>query len=214
MIGYIYYISNTVNDKLYVGKTMSSLKERFKTHCKDSKRVYKEQRPLYRAMRKYGEDKFSIHLLEEAPEEHLAAREIFWIEKLGTYHYGYNATYGGEGKIRYNEESTKKFVRDYNRGMNVKEIAKKHKCDTDTVRKRLKSKGIDTTTNSNTQKTHKVAQYDKAGNVLHIFDSQKEAAQHLLDTGIGSNLWSVACHIGEAAKGSRESCMGYRWKFI
>ena len=77
MIGYIYYISNTVNDKLYVGKTTSSLKERFKTHCKDSKRVYKEQRPLYRAMQKYGEDKFSIHLLEEAPEEHLAAREIF-----------------------------------------------------------------------------------------------------------------------------------------
>ena len=165
-------------------------------------------------MKKHGEDKFSIHLLEEAPEELLAEREIYWIKKLGTYHNGYNATYGGDGKILYGEKATLDFVNDYQNGMTVKEIAEKYECAEKTVRKRLKVQGIDTTTNAVTQKTHLVAQYDKEGNFLRTFNSQKEAAQYLLDAGIGSNLWSVACHIGEAAKGSRESCMGYRWKFI
>ena len=54
-------------------------------------------------MNKYGLEHFRISLIEETdkPEE----REIYWIQKLNTYHFGYNATLGGDGKhyINYNE---------------------------------------------------------------------------------------------------------------
>ena len=47
-------------------------------------------------MQKYGCEHFHISLIEETnkPEE----REIYWIETLGTFKYGYNATKGGDGR--------------------------------------------------------------------------------------------------------------------
>ena len=97
-MAYIYKIFNDVNDKIYIGKTEYSLKNRFSAHCYDAlKRSDKtEKRPLYRAMRKYGVDKFHIELIEET--DNPAEREIYWINRLQTYKYGYNATLGGEGK--------------------------------------------------------------------------------------------------------------------
>lgn len=39
MTGKIYCISNSINDKLYIGKTTySTIEQRFKEHCLDSKK--------------------------------------------------------------------------------------------------------------------------------------------------------------------------------
>lgn len=67
MTGKIYCISNIINDSKYVGKTVSSLEKRFQEHCRESRKERSEHRPLYSAMRKYGEDKFYIELIEEVP---------------------------------------------------------------------------------------------------------------------------------------------------
>ena len=95
-MAYIYQIQNDVNNKIYIGKTEFSIEKRFKEHCQDAFRERLEQRPLYAAIRKYGIEHFSISLIEETdfPEE----REIYWIEKLGTFKHGYNATRGGDGR--------------------------------------------------------------------------------------------------------------------
>ena len=55
-MSYIYKIINDINDKVYIGQTSYSLETRFKEH------LYKVNldRPLYRAMRKYGIDNFHI----------------------------------------------------------------------------------------------------------------------------------------------------------
>ena len=50
MVGYIYKIVNDINEKIYVGKTTSSIEERFKEHCKDCLRTRKEKRPLNLAL--------------------------------------------------------------------------------------------------------------------------------------------------------------------
>jgi len=42
--------------------------------------------------------------LEECLPEESSDREVYWIEKLDTYHNGYNATYGGDGKNYINYE--------------------------------------------------------------------------------------------------------------
>lgn len=44
---YIYKITNDVNQKIYVGKTESSIEKRFREHCKDAFKEHSEKRPLW-----------------------------------------------------------------------------------------------------------------------------------------------------------------------
>ena len=82
-MAYIYKITNTINGKMYIGKTEQTIEKRFQQHCSDSQRDGINNRPLYKAMRKYGVEFFSIEEIEQTdrPEE----REIFWIEFYGTF---------------------------------------------------------------------------------------------------------------------------------
>ena len=47
MTGIIYKITNTINGKVYIGKTLETMEKRWKEHQKDSMRF--TDRPLYRA---------------------------------------------------------------------------------------------------------------------------------------------------------------------
>lgn len=47
MNGYIYKITNDINDKVYIGKTLLNIEKRFLQHKNDSRRIRLEVRPLY-----------------------------------------------------------------------------------------------------------------------------------------------------------------------
>jgi len=79
-MAYIYAIVNDINNKIYVGKTNLTIEKRFKEHCRDSKRLSEENRPLYTAMQKYGIEHFSAQELEQCSTEEASAREAFWIK--------------------------------------------------------------------------------------------------------------------------------------
>lgn len=100
-MGYIYAITNKINGKQYVGKTTLTVADRWKQHIHDSKTRKGEIRPLYSAFKKYGIENFKIEELEKCSNDILSDREIYWIDKLDTYNNGYNATFGGDGKILY-----------------------------------------------------------------------------------------------------------------
>ena len=87
-MAYIYKIINKKNNKIYIGKTEFSIEKRWKEHLRDSKKNL--DRPLYRAMNKYGIENFDIEQVEktDSPVE----REQYWIEYYGSFKYGYNAT--------------------------------------------------------------------------------------------------------------------------
>lgn len=97
-MGYIYKISNSINDKVYIGQTLYPIEKRWQEHCNACKRKQLQHRPLYSAMQKYGIKNFHIELLEECDNDLLDSKEQYWIAYYNSYNKGYNATIGGDGK--------------------------------------------------------------------------------------------------------------------
>lgn len=204
-MGMIYKIVNNVNGKEYVGQTTYSLEERWKRHLIDS---HKESlaRPLYRAIRKYGKDAFSIELLEET--DSLNEREIYWIGKLNTYRTGYNATLGGDGKVVIDHESV---ISCFLKNHSVTQTAQEIGCDTSTVRRILASHKIEYRCFSRRERSKKtrraIRQLDKDGNIINEFPSAYHAGEYL-----GNRSYNK--HINKCANGQRKTAYGFVWEFI
>lgn len=80
----IYKVINTVDDEFYVGSTMCSLQERLRKH-KNASTDNDNTMKICQHMRKHGENKFKIVLIEEYPcnnRHELELREGYWIQEL------------------------------------------------------------------------------------------------------------------------------------
>lgn len=64
-IGYIYKILNTINDKLYIGQTTSSIEKRFNDHLSAARTMKSSSMIIIHAINKYGEESFSISEVEK-----------------------------------------------------------------------------------------------------------------------------------------------------
>ena len=204
-MGYIYLITNLINNKKYVGKTTQDIEKRWKEHINDSKREKCEIRPLYRAIRKYGKDNFKIEELEKCNTEVLSDREQYWINKLNTYIDGYNATLGGDGKILLDYDE---IIRKYLTTHNATEVARVLNCSVDSVYKILRTNDIHVYSGAEIVKertSKKVAQYDKKGNFIKIYNSTKDAERAMGNT---------QHHIAQVAIGKRKTAYGYIWKYV
>lgn len=101
----IYKITNLVNNKIYIGKTVDDIYKRYERHWKDSMaealKKCKYVSHLHNAMYKLGRSKFKIECIESniSDKNILAEREKYWIEFYKSYDnkIGYNLTKGGEG---------------------------------------------------------------------------------------------------------------------
>lgn len=91
----IYLLTNTANQKQYVGKTAVGLERRWKEHCRDASRG--SILHLHSAIRKYGSDAFIKEIIEQTTVEDANNRETHWIAELKTKTRGYNMTEGGDG---------------------------------------------------------------------------------------------------------------------
>lgn len=103
---YVYKIINTVNDRVYIGLTTGPLKVRWRQHLNAAKKDV--GKPLYRAMRKHGIDKFSIHVIYTTDcVEDLRAAEIRLIPEFKAHvnDGGYNLTDHGFEHGRANQPS-------------------------------------------------------------------------------------------------------------
>ena len=216
----IYKITNIINGKSYVGKTEFSIEKRFREHCLDSKKRTEEHRPLYRAMNKYGVDKFQVELLEECSTEEAPFREQYWIGYYKTYTNGYNATLGGDGKTYINREEIFSL---WNEGKSLKEITELTHHDATYLSQILQNFGIAQSDIFNRSKKHwgdrapkEVQMLDKnTEEILKTFASTREAAKYLI---VVNNLQSnneggYSTHISEVCRGKRKTCQGYKWRY-
>ena len=101
-MGEIYKITNTINNKIYVGQTTRTAAIRWKEHQKNIQAL-KHRLPLYKALDKYGVDNFVVEVLEICEDNQLNEKEVYWIKKLESFgEKGYNCTVGGQGNtIKY-----------------------------------------------------------------------------------------------------------------
>ena len=95
-VGLIYKVTNTINNKVYIGQTIQDVNKRWYDHVSQAKSCKK---PGYfqRAILKYGRNAFSVTILEkDIPKEKLDEQEVYYIKKFDSYSKGYNSTIGGQ----------------------------------------------------------------------------------------------------------------------
>lgn len=215
-MAYIYQITNNINGKIYVGKTVkNNIQERWKEHLKDYKKPRCEKRPLYDAINKYGSENFSIKELEECSLEELNNKEIYWIEKLGSFKYGYNATIGGDGKQTADYDLIIKY---YNLYHNIAEVHRQLGYDYETIKSALLNKNITIIPSAEISlitQGKKIKQYDLNGNYLQSFNSCGQAAKYLIDNHYTTSLKTslVSGHIGQVCNNKRKTAYGFKWKY-
>jgi len=95
-----------------------------------------EKRPLYSAINKYGIEHFKIEKIEECGIDILNEREIYWIDYYHSYHNGYNATKGGDGKTRCDYDAVYNM---YLQGYTKKKIMEQTGYDSQTCQKIIES---------------------------------------------------------------------------
>lgn len=212
-ISCVYKITNDVNNKVYIGVTRFSLRKRWNEHLSDARRDDRCNRPLYKAINKYGAEKFHISIIEKCNDDVLFEREKFWIEKYGSYLDGYNATYGGQGKQCVDYDI---IIHTYMRCNQVNETAKILGVDPYTVRKALRENGIKITSSSDTfVKKHglKVKMFSMDGQFIKAFPSSHHAARYVLDGKNVKSYDSAAHHIADVCRGIRNSAYNHKWCF-
>ena len=181
-MGFIYKVTNSINGKVYIGQTCQTIQKRWKQH------VYQALAPveyykslLHRAIKKYGEDAFTVEELEKCNNYKLDEREIFWINYYDSYNNGYNITSGGSGWRKCDDNIISEL---WNDGYSANEIADELNVDRSTVSNHLRNIGIskEETFKRGAQRASKtkakpVYQYDADGNYVSEYSSIREAEE-------------------------------------
>lgn len=214
-MSYIYKITNDINNKIYIGKTNLSIDKRFKEHIRDSKKELKEQRPLYKAFNKYGIEHFKIEVIEECSPINASIRESYWIDYFNSYHNGYNATKGGDGKNLFNHEEILNYLLIHPYPV---EVAAKFNCSSDLVRQIAQQNNIKVYNLGNEQlkkKSKSIAQYTLNNVFIQNFQSFADAARWLKEnTNVTSSLSSLRGQLSKATRSNNNIVCNYKWKLL
>jgi len=93
-MGFIYKITNIINNHFYIGQTKCKMNSRFRSHKYNAKNIKNKNNKFYNAINKYGIDNFKIEVLKEVlNNDELDENEIFYIKNLKPK---YNTSDGGK----------------------------------------------------------------------------------------------------------------------
>lgn len=182
-MGFIYKITNKINDKVYIGKTIKTIEKRYSEHLYDSKN---KDTYLHRAMRKHGKENFYIETIEEVSNEELNDRERYWISfyKSNYSKNGYNCTSGGDGNVQVDIYTINKMIELWDSGLSITDISEKISFKSMTVRFYLEKycKTFSTeeqkrrgTIGNSEKHSLKILQFDLDGNYITSYSSVSEA---------------------------------------
>lgn len=180
----VYKITNKVTNKIYIGITNQGSGARYRHHWYESR--IGEPSPIHRSMAKYGEDNFTLEIIDFADTyDELKEKEKYWIKQYNSTDksIGYNLTEGGDGTFgRKHSEETKDKIRQKAFGRKVSEETKRKMSETrlgkcsDKQREHLLKLTV--------VQSKKIYQYDTDFNLIGEYNSIKEASKI---TGIDRN---------------------------
>ena len=209
-MGYIYTITNKIDNKIYVGQTIGDLERRWKSHLNPRSNC----RYLQYAINKYGVDNFVFKLVCITFDNQLDDMEIKYIEQYNSLvPNGYNLRMGGNSG-RHNAETKQKISETlkngYKNGLihSKSQLGKKH---SEIHKKRISEANKGRKLNQEsinkmiiTRRIYKTIQFDIHGNRLNSFDSCKEAGEY---------IGTTTANICMSCNGKRKTAKGYVWKY-
>jgi len=140
----IYRAVNKINEKVYIGQTITGLTNRRLSHINDSI-AKRDNIYFHNAIRKYGSENFEWEILEYCcSKEELDEMEFHYIKQYNSkFPDGYNLTDGGGGMVGYVitekhrknlSESHKGYVHTQEQKRKISEALKGRKCSDKTKR--------------------------------------------------------------------------------
>jgi len=130
----IYKITNKINNKLYIGQTIRTLKVRWMAHCVPSSKSV-----ISRSIHKYGKENFSFEEIDRAETmDELNAKEEHWIKYYDSCNKekGYNIALGGMNTPM--DEETKKKLSIINSGKKKPPMTEEHRRNLSEAKKGTK----------------------------------------------------------------------------
>jgi group I intron endonuclease len=209
-MGYIYSITNRINNKKYIGQTINKdVEYRWKQH----KGMYKNASCscLLRAFKKYGIDNFDFKLICICFDEDCNRYEIEYIQKFNSIApNGYNLLPGGNNKSHHPETREK---------LSKSHLGKKATIETKIKMSNSAQKGenhryyksmpqhiLEAVSISREKQKKKVNQYDLGGNILNTYESIASASRQ---TSINKSNIANTCR----GVKNHATAGGFIWKF-
>lgn len=236
--GYIYKIYNDINDKLYIGQTIRTVKKRWANH-KHVTNNNVDNLPIHCAMRKYGIELFHIVEIEkcsfnskEKLKEELDEKEKFYISTYGCrIPNGYNISNGGKGVSGFNcreiisydpytgETLYYSSIDEASIENNVPTsdiivCCKGKKCSIGGKIFKYKEDGIKKEDIEQYFETHPIiTQYNLYGEKLNCFYSSTEAGEYIKEIKhMNKSVSTILKNITGCCRGDRQTAYGFVWR--
>lgn len=207
MIIGIYAIINTLNNKIYIGQS-SNMFDRLHRHFKKLKNGKHENQHLQNSFNKYGENVFSISILEECYINELTTKEQLWLDSFDD-NEKYNICKIAGTTLGYKHSKENKILISLKSKGNKSALGYRHTEATKALLSACSKNHVvkdETKIKLGDKLGKKVAQICKETNeIIKVYRSIRFAAKELNIQAKG--IYQVCYH-------KLNSSGGYKWKFV
>lgn len=208
-MGIIYKIENMDTGKVYIGQTVTNLRNRMAGHLDKVAKGNFKPGTIHSDIAEFGIDNFMISIIEYCNNDELSDRERYWISEYDSYKNGYNETSGG-GSYASLSYKADEIVELAKQGKSMTQIASIIGCTLTAVRTTLEANGVEYTKDVG-RGPLKVVMYDKSWKPLRLWNSISESYR---EVNKGQSSESSHQHNVRIACGTGKEVYGYKWALL